>query len=208
MKILFTALSVAAVSLLMGTLPLAAAAHVESSIGDMILPLNFEATSTAGDSWRGFPGRCEEGDGQFSGTFKSPTAEVLNLTGEIKKTGNSWSATLQWKSESEAEIPQAFLMMVYRISREQFETGKITSGSKEISLEKKFSEVPTNSHMVKVTDFTLIPSEGANLEFSFESPIDIEVIPLGNNLGLRIFITSPKSDLPSVGSLNWKITQG
>ena len=157
------------------------------------------------DGWKSFPGRLEEGDKEFSGTFKGPDGEELEVTGTIQTAPKTWETTLKWKTD--AEIPKAFLISTCALSQDQFETAKISSGAKNISFEKIFGGLPAVTSMAKVTDFMIMPSDGANLNFTFDNPIDIEVVRMGEKIDLRIFITPSGGDLPAEGSLNWKITQ-
>jgi len=161
------------------------------------------AINSADGAWKPLTQKLEKTDDGFKGALVGPDGKDINLEGQIKQNGGKWTGSAKWNAGS--EIPSSFLLLTYIIPMDQLAGAAMISGKEEISFEKMAQKVPTRNNFTNVTEFTLGPTSGATLNFSINSPSEVQALILGDNMYIRIFLTPSKEPLAPSGSAEWSV---
>jgi hypothetical protein len=159
--------------------------------------------NSADGAWKALAQKLEKTDDGFKGAVVGPDGKDINLDGQIRQNGKKWTGSVKWNAGS--EIPSAFLLLTYIIPMDQLAGTTMVSGKEDISFEKMAQKIPTRNNFTNVTEFTLGPISGATLNFSINSPSEVQALILGDNMYIRIYLTPSREPLASSGSAEWSV---
>lgn len=167
-----------------------------------------EFMDSSSGHWAGLQVQTSQADDSgFTGSFQPSSGTKTELQGTFEKSGNSLKCSLKW--EGTTELPEAFIMLVFRLPVDSFQDGIILSGDRDISMAKILAGGPTRTSIDRIPSFTVQPIEGKTVSFSSDSaeyPLAVEVIKADAEFHVRVLLTPRKSPLPASGSAQWTMS--
>ena len=172
---------------------------------------NLEVIDSSQGHWAGLATQITQADDNgFEASCSAADGTKIDLHVKFEKSGNALACSLKW--EANAELPEAFMMFVFRLPIENFQDGLISSGEgggiSEISMAKILAGEPTRTSMDGITSFSMGPIDGKTVVFTSESldtPLSVEVIKTATDFHVRFLITPRKAPLPATGTVGWTV---
>ena len=127
----------------------------------------------------------------------------MQMTFSSKQNGNLWESNVKW--EGETPFPEVFILVSYIIPSSELAQAKIVSGEMNIDIEKILSENPTRTNFSNVQDFFIDIPDKPPIHFTTPDSAEVQMILLGDNFHLRIFLTPNGQELPASGTLGWTV---
>lgn len=179
-----------------------------------LLNASFVVTDSSQGRWISLPTQTLQSDENgFEASAQASPENKIDVHGKFEKAGNSLRCSVKW--EAAAELPEAFMMFVFRFPIADFQDGVISANdgqaNREISMAKILAGGPALSALANIPSFSMGPIEGKTVDFSIEDaagPVEIGVIKTDTEFQIRFMITPRKSPLPASGTVAWSMTAG
>lgn len=172
------------------------------------LKASLEFTDSSSGRWVGLQAQASQADDTgFTGSFQPSPGATTELRGKFEASGDALQCSLDW--EGTTELPEAFIMLVFRMPLESFQDGIILCGDRDISMSKILSGTPTRTSFDRIPAFTMGPIDGKTLTFSSDNaeyPLGVEAVKTNTEFLIRLSLTPRKSPLPASGSVQWTMS--
>lgn len=189
------------------------ALQIPTSSGTL-LDAKLEIIDSSQKHWITLPVNVQAKDGGFDATCAIPPDAKMQIHGTFEKSANSVLCAVKW--DGGTELPEGFMMIVFRFPIEQFRDGVITElgteNVREISMARilEGGEGPKRTSLDKITAFSMGPLGGKTIVFtsaSGQTPLAVEAIKTETDFQIRFLLTPRKSPLPASGSVAWTMEE-
>jgi hypothetical protein len=157
--------------------------------------------------WVPFRTTLEPNDTGFVCNVVAPSGAAFDLTGIFEETSGGVKSKVVWTGAE--GLDEGFFMLVMVFPVDVVAKSRIVSGSKEIDVEKHVEGGESlRSSFSDVNSFSFGPLEGRQLNFNFDSPIQVQGIVLGGRdfFHLRLRLTPPGEPVPTAGEVSWNMS--
>jgi hypothetical protein len=176
---------------------------VQQITGDLTLSGGISLVGTESGSWKPLQQKLQAVDDGFTGSFTGPSGNDIPTTFSTKQSGKVWESKVTWTGETAS--PAVFLLLTYIIPGSELAQARLVSGNVSLDIEKILNKVPTRTNVTNITAFSLeIPGKPA-VQFTLEGEAEVQVVLLGENIYLRIFLTRSGEEFPAGGSAGWTV---
>lgn len=166
-------------------------------------------TDSSQGHWVGLKVQIVQADENgFEASCQASPENNLTIKGKFEKAGDSLRCSVKW--EAAAELPEAFMMLLFRFPIGDFQDSVISAdegqGNREISMAKILEGVPTRKSFDNISAFSMGPVSGKTIAFNSDTPLGVEVIKTDTDFHIRFLITPRKLPLPASGSVEWSMS--
>ena len=162
-----------------------------------------DVINAVGNLWKPLAQILEISDEGFAGTIVTAEGKKIKFDGSFKNAGAKWACSVKWEAES--ETPDTFILLSHTMPLDQVRNAEIRSDAQVISFAKMLEQTPTLTNLAGASEFTLGPVDGATIDFTLYSPMNVQAVQFGENMCVRILLSPQKDPLPASGSAEWTL---
>ncbi len=163
-----------------------------------------QVVSVVDGQWRILPARADDQSEEgFDVSYEAATGDRIELKARWETTELGWRSDVSWNAPS--ENPETFVLLNLILPIAEAGAVRLTSGDTTVEFSRIINRETARTSVGGVTEFTLHGLGGKDILFNFTGEIETQTMVLGDNLYLRVFLTSRKDTLPGTGEIRWTV---